>query len=339
MRSRSHLFVTVVVASILLLTVVCWPIAFSAPVEAQTGDPTEPQAEPDIDWRSGSGNSATTQDLQVEALGDDPIEFGPAVGRSLQVQNVDTGDTVTLTPSNETTYNVTELEVNFDELREGSPTMDQLRLENGEVVTDYNVTVDGDVTAFYDDTFGTYTVQLLDSTGAVIAEPSEPKLRGVGYEYSFKYNGSVLAADRDPGVESDWYVVLNQRIDGEFQEIATGTDTTGESLTIETTGTDFDPNAGTVTLELYPSSEQTEPKDTIFTMFSAGGLAADAIVEGPIGTDSDAAYAADSAAADYDADDDGQITTPELGTAATEYANGDVNITDLGEVATAYANS
>lgn len=178
----------------------------------------------------------------------------------------------------------------------------------------------------------------MDSTGAVIAEPSEPKLRAVGYEYSFKYNGSVLAADRDPGVQSDWYVVLEQRIDGEFQEIATGTDTTGEFLTVETTGTDFDPNA-TVTLDLYPSSEQTEPEDAIFTMFSAGGLAADAIVEGPIGTDSDAAYAADSAAADYDADDDGQITTPELGTAATEYANGDVNITDLGEVATAYANS
>jgi len=255
------------------------PIAFSSPVEAQTA--------PDIEW-TGSGASGGTQDIQVKPVGDEPIEFGPASGRSLRIQAVGTGDQVTLTPNGNETYQVTEFEVNFGDLRGDDPVMNGLIAQDGEVVFDYPVEIEGDVDAFYAETFGEYSVQLLDSNGSVIAETDETKLRAAGYEHSFEYNGSVLAVDRDPGVQPGWHVELTQAINGSTEEITTvENDADSDFFMIETADTGFDPDGGTIRVNIYPDATQTSLEDRIITLFASGGLSDDQIVDGPVGTDNE----------------------------------------------------
>jgi hypothetical protein len=151
-----------------------------------------------------------TQGIAIESVGD-PVRFGAETGRSLRIQNIDTGESITISPTGPT-YQVTTFELFLTDFvnRAGDTTYknssnSKIEVEfnqNGTIddINEYPVNVNGDPTAFFEETFYEYNIQLLDSKGNVMAETDETQIRGAGYDVSYEYNGSALAVERDSEV-------------------------------------------------------------------------------------------------------------------------------------------
>lgn len=255
------------------------------------------QPETDIQWTGGGANGPTiTQDIQIEPTGNqDTISFGADAGRSLQIQNVDTGEVITLTPTG-SDYEVEEFELNFNdfvnffgdnEYKKADDPIITLSTDQDDTVFNYPVKIDGDPTGFFDETFYQYNVQLIASDGSVVSETDETQIRGAGYNVSYEYNGSALAVKRDPGVQPDWHVILEQ----EQETIATADNNLGDEYFIfYTEDTKFSPNK-TFRPQIYPDETQTNSRHAIINLFAVSGFdgAEDdqnmEIVDGPVGVD------------------------------------------------------
>jgi hypothetical protein len=255
----------------------------------------------DIQWTGGGTNGpAATQDIQVEPNAGS-IKFGGSTDRSIRIENVDSGESVTLTPQNQS-YDVTQFEINFNSLtsvtdgtrtQSEDPTIGLTTDGEQQFVFNYPVSVSGDPASFYDSIFSTYKVELVDNSGTVIASTDDPldsggtRIRGAGYTWSYEYNGSALAVTRNSAVKSDWYVELTQG------DVTIPVDNTAgdKYFIVDTAGTNFNQgdNADeTFRLNMYPSQSDTSNDKTIIRLFEVGGIENKNTVEGPVGnTDED----------------------------------------------------
>lgn len=262
------------------------------PIGNTDSEPNQDSSDVNIRW-TGAGTSGTlTQDIQIEVDDEqNPVSFGANTGRSLRIQNVDTGENITLTPTNATTYEVTEFALNLDGdgLTAENPSI-EIEPAQDDQRSRYPIKIDGEPNEFLEETFYEYNVQIIGSDGTVIAETDKTRHRAAKYEVSYEYNGSAIAVERDPGVESDWYVALKQ----DRETIAVADNDAGDDYFIfNTTNTDFSPN-DTFRAKIYPNELQTDLTGEIIGITNGGGLDYDSefedseFVEGPVGnTDSE----------------------------------------------------
>jgi hypothetical protein len=250
----------------------------------------------DIQWTGGGTNGpAATQDIQVEPNAGS-IKFGGSTDRSIRIENVDSGESVTLTPQNQS-YDVTQFEINFNSLtsvtdgtrtQSEDPTIGLTTDGEQQFVFNYPVSVSGDPVSFYDSIFSTYRVELVDNSGTVIASTDDPldsggtRIRGAGYTWSYEYNGSALAITRNSAVKSDWYVELTQG------DVTIPVDNTAgdKYFIVDTAGTNFNQgdNADeTFRLQMYPSQSDTSNDKVIINLFEVDGVKDENTVEGPVG--------------------------------------------------------
>lgn len=264
------------------------------------------ESESDLQWANHSGtvkaDDLTTQSIIVVPGNEDkPISFGADTGRSIRIQNVDTRQSITLTSTSTTTHQVTEFRINFNDLVDSldgenysvaaTPSI-QLHTKKSREINNYPVTVKGDFDTFFEQTFSEYTVQLTDSDGTVLTETPESKIRGVGYEAAFAYNGSAVGIKSDKSVEPGWHVVLIQS----FQHVDTtiNSGSTG-NVVLNTQNIDFEPNSPFRVYIFQNASRSPNPEDVIIMANSFNGFE-DAetdstleIVDGAIGTDTNQA--------------------------------------------------
>lgn len=292
------------------------------------------QSETDIRWDEttvASSGTPWTQSIII-APTDDPITFGANTGRSLRIQNLDTGEAIKLTPTNTTTYEVTRFKMNFDNFvsypasddreitNSDSPYMfirtEQRKYneyENGSIKFQpgYPINIDGDPKSFFEQTFYRYNVQLLSSDGTVLGETDESKIKATGYEVSYKYDGSTLAVERDPSVQSDWHVVLRQ----DFEQIDVAENNAeNENFLFDTEDSQFNVNKSFGVI-MYPDETQTDAEDVIlgFNLFRTDEID---FVDGPIGDDTsdpnqDESDDSDSDDSGSDESDDGANQNPD----------------------------
>jgi hypothetical protein len=100
----------------------------------------------------------------------------------------------------------------------------------------------------------------------------------VGYEATLRYNGSALAVTRDPEVQSDWYVELEQ--DGE----TLGTfdhDPADEFFVASLENVSFN-ESESFSVEVYENASDST-SNRLVSLFYVGGVPADAYVDGVVG--------------------------------------------------------
>lgn len=310
---------------------------------------TAAQAEIDIQWEQNSagangGTIPTTEDIKIESV-DDPISFGADTGRSLRIQDVDTGDSITLTPTG-STYDVTVFEVNLNdfveqvgdgEYEKSTNPVIQVETDQGETLFEYPVEIDGDSTALYENTFSEYNIQLIGSTGSVIAETDESKIKASGYEETYQYNGSVVGVEAPSGLQPDWYIKLEQS-DAEAETVYeyTGRYSTGDEYIVFELDSDFDSNTD-FGVEIYPDETQTELGDRIASLFGAKLADADetdrvSVVDGPVGS----ASAPDEDDSSDNSSDAGPTTDPATISSATQVGGQQSNVVYQAKGGTAY---
>lgn len=158
-------------------------------------------------------------------------------------------------------------------------------------------------------------------TGDVVNEDDEPLAAGQATVQLFVQNSSDSSSAFEP-VQIDGtnrtseigsggsYVFTNVRSGETYQMVATADNVGTDNQTVGSATTNGDVQAGTTTNDIVVVGVEPNP--------IGGGLS--------------------GAAAEYDADQNGQISIGELGTAATDFADDDISITELSEVATAYSS-
>lgn len=270
-RPRGPAFLIVLLISVVVLNTV----VFSGTAVAQS----ESNLQWADYWGTVSSDTVTTQSIIFEPDNDrESISFGGDTGRRIRIQNLDTEEAITLTPTSSNTYQVTEFRTNFNDLlssldggpyrKAKNPNIHVQTEKRGEI-NKYSVTVNGDINAFFEQTFHEYNVQLIARDGSVLAETPEPKIRAVGYESLFKYNGSAVAVAGDTSVQSDWYVVLTQ-----FPHY-TGTTVKNagtEFVGINTKDIGFRANE-TFRIYVFPNeSRKSHPEDIILSVNSYDGF-------------------------------------------------------------------
>lgn len=271
MKISAEINTMIILASVVLISVIgLTAITFTGTAVAQE-DPT-------ITWSGSGSNGPTvwTQDIQVETT-DGTIRFGSDSTRKLRIQEVNTGDEITVTPTGET-YDATGFAVNLNDLirfdgeefyRADDPEMTVQT--NGDSKLFYPVNISGDPTAFYEDTFGEYRVQVIDASGSILTETTETRTLGIGYRAAFKYDGEHLVVERDTGVDPSWHVVFEQRVDGEYQQLTVVDNSAeAENFVIDAEEIDFSPNQS-FRLSIYPD-EDAMPDNSIITLFGVNGL-------------------------------------------------------------------
>jgi PKD repeat protein len=187
-----------------------------------------------VAWAEGSGGTSSadgqySEHLQVVIDGG-PIELGADGAISVRVRNVDTGETVTLSPAaGATTYEVTGLFVDPVPLVRGSSArIGVIGPDTTGFHDTVNATASGDSGAVRAGAFDAYELALLGPEGTVVAS-TEPAVHGVGVDLNVdEYNGSALAVETTPPVPTDSHVVVSQTVDGFPEPVAT----------LEPTGTD-----------------------------------------------------------------------------------------------------
>lgn len=172
-------------------------------------------------YGSMSGGPPFTEALVIEPEGDDSFTFGPA--RGLRVTKTTTGQQTSIKPvASETTQPVNRIYINPAEIRPelGADSTPNIFVSNPNLVAsdEIDIQITGDSGVFSGATFAPYTVELLDGDGEVLGA-TEPKLHGVGYNFaspprdgskSMEVNSTAVAVPRDPGVQDDWYVQVEQ---------------------------------------------------------------------------------------------------------------------------------
>jgi hypothetical protein len=155
-------------------------------------------------------------------------------------------------------------------------------------------------------------------TGDVVNEDDEPLAAGQATVQLFVKNGSsdtfepvqIDGVNRTSEIGSGGsYVFTNVRSGERYQMVATA----------DNVGTDNQTVGSATTVENVPAGTTTN----------------DIVV---VGVEPDTGSGLSGAAAEYDADQDGQISIGELGTAATDFSNDEISITELSDVATAYSS-
>lgn len=226
----------------------------------------------ELEWDNGGSNgggSPVTYYDDVDTALTSPVEFGPDSVDGIRVENVDTGEQITLKPSSsESSYTVDKFSIDTGEIRDSLGL--NLQTVNGEFVSNYAVEYSGNEDLFGESTFGTYRVALVDTDGTVIAETAETRLRGHGYvtaDTPFKYDGSTLAVTRDSGVQSDWVAVLKQDSE-QVTTMQVGSD--GDRFVADTTDTEFNVSEA-FDVEIYPSEESVGVSDRrIISLYKFG---------------------------------------------------------------------
>jgi len=226
----------------------------------------------ELKWDNGGSNgggSPVTFYEDIDGTLPTPVEFGPEAVGGIRVENVDTGDQLTLEPSaDESSYTVDGFSIDTGEIRDSLGL--NLQTADGEPVFNYAVEYSGNEDIFEEATFGTYQVALLDTDGTVIAETDETRTRGHGYvtaDTPFKYDGSTLAVARDPAVESDWVAVLEQ----DSEQVTTmQAVNNGDRFVADTAGTEFNISKS-FDVDIYPSEESVGEGDRrIISLYKFG---------------------------------------------------------------------
>jgi hypothetical protein len=250
-------------------------VAFAGTAAAQADSEV-----PGVQWANerssttGDGISTVSQNFVTEPTSTDSVAFGPEVERSIRIVNIETDEEVTISPATSSpTVNITEIDISPLRLRDES-VIRQITTSDGERIRPYDVTVEGDLETFYESTFAEYVVQVVDSSGSVIAETEESRIRGVEVSApreEVRYNGSVVRVPRDSAIDPDWEVILTQE-DG---YITTLDNEAGESFfTFDPAKIAFDEDRE-FRVEVYPDTEFDEadpyaelrPSEQIISLF------------------------------------------------------------------------
>ncbi|MFC7326010.1 hypothetical protein ACFQMF_15740 [Halorubrum rutilum] len=292
---------------------------------------------------SGSGTdgpSPFSQDLSVQTVDGETFELGPESEYTVRVVKPATGEQVTLPLQNATqTYTVSDLSVNPGNLIEGQT---QMTVSGPETTAFPDVSVQGDLGMFESETFAAYEVQIVDQNGNPVAT-TEPRTRGVLYEVDIEYNGSTIAISRDPEVNPDWYVELEQNVSGsaanekilEFRNQG-GTDYFVASVE----NTEFN-ESRTFGIGIYkdePGPDEFAPDDLVISPFLLE-ITDEQRVSGPVGNQSQPGSPLSGSAGEFDDDGDGTITASELGNAVNSYGQGELTASELGDVVTVFGQS
>jgi surface glycoprotein (TIGR04207 family) len=153
-------------------------------------------------------------------------------------------------------------------------------------------------------------------TGDVVNEDDEPLAAGQATVQLFVNRSDTFEPVQIDGTNrtseigsGGSYVFTNVRSGERYQMVATA----------DNVGTDNQTVGSATTVENVPAGTTTN----------------DIVV---VGVEPDTGSGLSGAAAEYDADQDGQISIGELGTAATDFSNDEISITELSDVATAYSS-
>jgi len=221
------------------------------------------------------------EDFVVETDGSGTVQFGPNASTRIRIENTESGQSVTLTPaSGEQTHAVDFLEINaieisndlFRSIRVRGPTVDDVDAE-------INVTVAGDTGMFRQSTFAPFKIQLIDADGDVFTSTGS-RTHGFYYDFDVEYNGSALAITRDPAVDEDWYVVLEQ----DFEYLTEVDNSADDSrFVVSTDGIGFN-ESEIFRIEIYRNETAAgENGNRIIGLFAR--ISQDDRVLGPIGDD------------------------------------------------------
>jgi hypothetical protein len=242
---------------VLVLVLLIASVALAGSVAAQADSTTGVEWADGRTSTTGDGGSTFTQNLVIEPTSSDSIRFGPEADNRIRVVNLNNGEQTTISPADSSpTVEISEFSIAPTRLRESS-ILPRLRTADGEKIDTYDVTLGGSPDTFFESTFSNYRVQIIDSSGSIIAETEESRIRGIKVsapDEEVVSNGSVVRVPRDAAIDPDWEVILTQ--DNEY--ITTINNEAGESyFTFETTEEGFDEDKR-FTIEVYPRTEFDE---------------------------------------------------------------------------------
>jgi hypothetical protein len=281
------------VIAVLVGLVALTPIVFSAPGAAQTSF--------DIQYDEASagadGPSPFTEDFKIKTTDETRFAFGPDAARSIRIRRANAEGNVTLRPrSNETTYDVEAIELNAGDIIEAreaaqdgvdrSPEIELTAFDStgDRISPDMNVSVAGDLALFRDNAVDPYVLEVIGADGSVVAS-TDAEPHAVRYTASIEYNGSALAVTRAPSVDEEWYVELEQDIDGDERDETVLEFDHGDGdafFTAETAGTEFNASQE-FNVDIY-ANESDELGERIGGLFLLR-ISDENRVSGPVGDD------------------------------------------------------
>jgi hypothetical protein len=285
---------------------------------------------------------STTEFLVIE-ITTGSITLGPQTDTEVRVQDVSTGETLILTPTDSSTEATVSANSYQDNdlfmIRRSGATFGQFNVVPSGNVSE-SVTVEmaesGATQLLNTTRFGPFEVSIVGENGAVQAQTQpvphgirQPKLNG-------EFNSTAISIERPTGFNSSWRVDLYPTVDAvrnetpavslhneEDAEFFRGVVrlNSSDDVEINVLPPDTNPEASAVTIVNYES-----PLTLNLTR-----------VEGPVGASTGSTL--DGAAGEYDDDGDGTVTASELGSAVTDFGQGELTASELGEVVTAFGQS